>query len=187
MKNLVLGMSMMVGAALAVSTSGCTSLIPPQTIAFELNEGAGLVFPVTACEPIERTVTLTFDSAGLNITSGTFELKPEDITLNVDVEQPGKSAVAGQNTCDLTVEGRVAATGQEADVCTSTDDYGPYVVTLDDDFMITGIDPATITLSEATISVLDTGTVTVCLEVTAPFSGTVTISALTFNVNLTLN
>jgi len=194
MKNMVLGMSLMVGAAVAVSTSGCTSLIPPQSVEFELNQGAGLQFPVTPGEAVQRMATLSFDPAGLNITGGTFEIKPEAISVEEDEAQPGKVATRLQ-AGTVTVTGRVAVPGQEDDVCNSTDTYGPYDVTFNNDFTVSEVNPDSISLSNNTIAVLNaepdpqTGLVSVdiCLEVSAPFTGMVTIRALTFNINITLN
>jgi len=193
MKRIALGLFLFSGMGIAVSTSGCASLIPAQAVEFELNGGAGLQFPVTPGEPVQRMAVLTFDPAGLNIAGGTFQIKSEDITVDEEEAQPGKQATRLQGGT-LTVSGRVAMSGQEDAVCTSTDAYGPYDVSFDESFAVTGVSPDSITLSSNTVSVLNadpdptTGLVTVaiCLDVSAPFTGTVTIRALTFNINITL-
>lgn len=193
MKRTALGLSLFVGLGLVAAISGCANLIPPQAVNFDLNGGAGLEFAVTPGEPVQRMATLSFNPAGVNITGGTFEIKPEAITLNAEEAQPGKIATRLQGGV-VTVSGRVAIPGQEDDVCNSTDVYGAYDVTFDNNLAVTDINPSSITLSTNTITVLNadpdptTGliSVAICLDVSAPFTGTVTIRALTFNINITL-
>lgn len=194
MKRSALGFFTLGGAVLAISVCGCTNLIPPQAVNFSLNGGAGLQFPVTPGESVQRMATLSFDPAGLNITGGTFELNPDAISVEGEEAPPGKFATRLQ-AGTVTVTGRVAFPGQEEDVCNSTDSYGPYDVSFDDDFTVTGVSPDSITLSSNTIAVLNTEpdpqtglvSVSICLDVSAPFTGMVTIRALTFNINITLN
>lgn len=191
MRSLALGMSLAAGLSMGALIGGCTNLIPPLTVDVDLNSGAGVQFPVAPGQTVQRVVTLTFDTGGLNVTGGTFELKPDAITVVSDAGGPGKEAVVAQTgggTID--VRARVALPGMAETVCTSSDAYGidgPYTVTFNENFQVTDIDPSTVTLSENTVAALNSGTVTVCLEITAPISGTVTITTLTFNVSVTLN
>lgn len=189
MRNISLVSKSLVSFTILIGVCGCPNGITiPVTIEQPLGVGgaAGLQFAVQP--DVTQTVVTTFpvNTEGRQIVGGTFELKPEAITIQAD--NVGKQAQTLQGTGGtITVVGRVALPGMEDDVCNSTDEYPPYVVTFDAGFQITAVNPSTITLSPNTVAAINSGSVTLCLEVTAPFSGVVTVSTLTVNVLIPLS
>lgn len=67
-------------------------------------------------------------------------------------------------------------------VCDDGTRYGPYRVTLDADYAPTAIDPPTISLTDATINVLNTGEFSLCIGMLSPITGTIEIESLTFHL-----
>ena len=57
--------------------------------------------------------------------------------------------------------------------------YGPFSVTLDENYVPVSIDPSSVTLSATTVALLNQGQTAVCLEVVSPVTGTVKISGFT--------
>lgn len=167
---------------LAGVIGGCPPIRVP--VDLNLNGAVGAEFAVQADLSLQRTFGLTFDNqSGITIGQGTFEIEAKNIAVIINPEGPGKGTVGFQASDNsITVTARVAAAGQESSVCTSDDEYGPFTVELSAENVPVSVSPSSITLSENTVTVLNSGVLTLCLEVLAPFNGMVTIHTLTLNV-----
>jgi hypothetical protein len=69
-------------------------------------------------------------------------------------------------------------------VCDVGEQYGPYEVTLDANYVPIAVQPATITLTQTTLDLLNGGEFSLCVQVVSPVSGTVRIESFTFNLGL---
>lgn len=190
---------------------GCafTSLLPTVAVAVALT-GAFLQIAVTAGTPSQTAGQISFSpSDGITVGRGSIELDPSVISLSAvsggskvstvsqqvvdacltacnaaSVDSATCDTVCNSGACEVTVW--VAAPDDEATVCTggTRDEYGPYLVTLDDNGQGVSVDPPSVTLEPLTIQLLNAGSLSACIQVVAPTDGTVAIAGLTINVGL---
>ena len=88
------------------------------------------------------------------------------------------------STTTIIVTVWIADFDQEATVFDDGDEYGPYNVTFNDDFSSVTIDPPTVTLTQRTLDLLNSGMFSIGIRIESPVDGTLTIESLTFNVSL---
>lgn len=181
-RNLVAlaGMAVMVAV---LQVSGCVSLIPPQTIPFNLPV-ASRSFDVEAGVPAKNTLTITdFDTSGFAIVAGSMTIDPAAITVTPDSSATGKGRVNLQART-LTVVVILGAPETEESVCDDGEQYGPFAIELDEDFVATSITPPTIAFTDNAVSLLNGGSFVLCIEVEADFDGHVQIDRLVFTVSV---
>jgi len=163
---------------------GCAGSLSP-TVPINLDLGAEMgSFEAQAGVPVRHTEARIFTTQGYKVGRGSIELDPSDITVTPAASAGGKGAVNLQETSVLTVTVWVASQDELATVCESGEQYGPFEVTLDADFVPTAIAPSRVTLSANTIVLLNSEAFSLCIEVVSPINATVTIATLTFNLGL---
>lgn len=142
-------------------------------------------FQLTAGETVQNAGTLPGNSLGRTVGSGTFSIKPEDITFTPEDNGTGKGTTTYQAGGSFTITAGIAA-GDEVDtVCDDpVDEYGPFTVTLDEDGNVESISPSSVDIESTTIDLINAGEISVCLTVTSTVDGTVTIEALSLNLGL---
>ena len=163
--------------------AGLGSLIPLQTVAFDLGSGLG-EFEVQAGQPARKTGTGAFELPDITLGRGTVELDPDVITVTPADSGGAKGTVNLQQTSILEVTVWIASTDEVETVCETGEQYGPYEVTLDENYVPISIDPPTVTLTQNTLDLLNAGEFSLCIQVVSPVDGTVTIESLTFNLGL---
>ena len=194
--------------------SGCNPAslvtIPPVVISLTDNNVAD--FDVAAGVPKSRAIggISGVDARGFTL-SGNIELAGSSITVTPSDSSDNKLAVVQQvvDDClaacndaqvDAAVCDDVCSNGQlqitvwaaesgNTSVCDGgedTDEYGPYVVTLDlaDNGRVVSVNPSTVSLTTRTETWLTTTGTTFCVQVISPISGTVIIDSLTVNLSL---
>lgn len=182
MKRKLVSLSGVAVMVAVLQVSGCVSLIPPQTFPFNLGSSGG--FDVEAGVAKQNVLTVTdFDTGGFNIVAGSMTIDPAAITVTPDSNATGKGRVNLQART-LTVVVKLGAPGTEETVCDDGEQYGPFTVELDEDFVVTSITPSSVTFTDSAVSLLNGGTFVLCVEVEADFDGQVEIDQFVFTVSL---
>jgi len=162
--------------------SGCTNLIPTQSVPFTLNQSQG-TFDVTAGEPTAKSFGVTgFDNGGVTIGRGSMVINPDAITFTP--AGTGKRVQNFQGGETIVVTGWIGPVADLETVCETGDEYGPYTVTLDENMQPVAVSPNSISLTQSTIDLLNGGEFSVCLEVVSTVTGQVRIESFTFNLGL---
>jgi len=102
-------------------------------------------------------------------------------TLTFPVPKPGLRAAPTKGTA--TLNAWVAGAGEEATVCGGGIPYGPFTITWDAASASGSVDSPTVAVTQSTLSIVNTGSFTLCVEVTP----TLTASASVARVGLSLN
>lgn len=182
MKRTLVSISGLAVMVAVLQVSGCVALIPPQTFPFNL--GLSGTFEVEACSAEANTLIVTdFSTGGFTIASGTMTIDPGTITVTPDAEQTGECPGSSEART-FTIEVRLGAPGTEATVCDDGEQFGPYVVELDDDFNVVSITPSSVTLSQNAVDLLNGGSFVLCITVDTDFSGTIVVEQFLFTVTL---
>ena len=153
------------------------------TADFELGEGLRS-FQVQAGQPAENFGRGTFDITGGAITSGTVALDPASVVVTPANAGPDKAQLTMQAGEELVITVWIDAPENVDTVCDGGgEQYGPFNVVLDEDYVPVSIDPDEVTLSEATVELINAGEFAICIRVVSPIDGTVEITALTFTIS----
>lgn len=188
---------------------GCANLIPEQEVPFNLDSDLG-EFQVGPGAPVQKTGTLRFDPGEFPIGRGSLEIDPSVISVALSDNGGNKLFAAAQdvndiqtcldacgvagvdaarcaNVCEnneLDVTVWLGSTDEPDAVCEAADRFGPFRVTLDENFVPVSVTPASVTLPDQVIGLLESGELRVCIQVIAPIDGTVIIDKLIFSVGL---
>ncbi len=196
---------------LPVSLGGCalTAVLPTVAVVVPL-VGAFLQIAVTSGTPSRTSGLITFETSdNLSVGRGSIELDPGVISLAASAVGSKVSTVAQQvvedcqmacedagldgTTCDAVCTSGAceitlwaAAPGDEETVCTggARDEYGPFLVAIDDTGRGISVEPPTVTLQSMTIEMLNAGSLAMCVQVVAPDNGNVAVEGLIINVGL---
>ena len=177
-------MMAMVGAVMVTGwqLGGCTMM---PLIPGDIPLSGGLAqFDVQAGEAAKSSGTGSFSLEGISLGHGSIELDPSAITLTPAGGAGSKGAVNLQETSTLVITVWIAPIDEVETVCDAGEQYGPFDVTLDENYVPVSIDPSSITLSGGTLDLLNAGEFSLCIEVVSPIDGTVTIESLTLNLGL---
>lgn len=162
---------------------GCGGLIRIE-VPFNLGTGPGQLgsFDVEAGTAATNAGTGSISVDAPDIGSGTIRINPEDITVTPADATGGKASVAQQESTTLQITAKIAAVDLVDTICDEDvgEQYGPYLVTLDADYVPIAVDPSTLTLTQTTIDLLNAGEFSLCVEVLSPVTGTVTVANFTF-------
>ncbi|MFH1108071.1 MAG: hypothetical protein V1790_02585 [Planctomycetota bacterium] len=161
--------------------AGCPQVRIP--VEFSLAGGLG-TFAVTAGEPTQNRGTGSLADTQINIGSATMKIDPSNITITPANGGGGKGTVNLQAGGTLVVSASIASADAVDTVCESGEKYGPFDIALDVNYQPVSVDPSSVTLSQNTIDLINGGEFSLCIEVTSPIDGTVTIAALSFSLGL---
>lgn len=198
------GLALTVCSAM-ILTTGCPSLIPTVPIDVDLDDAGAGSFDVVAGTPVQRTAQLTGGGSSIDIGRGSVQLDPSVITYS-PAGGPAKGLLNAQavencqDACDaagidselcssvcadgqISVRVWVGTLDEIETVCATGDEYGPFLVTLENGEP-TAVDPSSVTLTDETLNLLNGGDFSICVEVIAPEDGNVLIDSLRFNVGL---
>lgn len=178
-KQLIGGVLVLSGLVIA----GCPQSILTVPVAFELGSGLG-GFEVEAGVAKQNRGTGALGDTPITIGSGTLTLDPAAITITPADGGPGKGGVNQQAGSTLIVTAWIAPVADLATVCETGEEYGAFTVEVDENYVPVSVDPSSVTLSQDTIDLINIGEFSLCLEVTSPVTGTVTIDRLNFRVGL---
>ncbi len=205
---MVMAMIGLAGVA-AWQVGGCANLIPEKVVPFNLDSDLG-EFQVGPGMPVQKTGTLTFDPGEFSIGRGSIEIDPSVISVALSDNGGNKSLAAAQdvndiqtcldacdaagveaarcaNVCEnneLEITVWLGSTDEPDAVCEAEDRFGPFRVTLGENSVPVSVTPASVTLPEHVVDLLNSGELRVCIQVIAPVDGTVLIDRLIFNVGL---
>ncbi len=174
----------MVGAVTVATwqLSGC-SLAP--LIPIDVPLSASLAeFSVQGGAAAKSSGTASFETGGISVGRGTIELDPSVITVTPANGAGSKGRLNYQETSTLTITVWIAPIDDADTVCDTGEQYGPFDVTLDENYVPVSISPSSVTLSQTTLDLLNAGQFSLCIEVASPIDGTVTIASLTLNLGL---
>jgi hypothetical protein len=152
------------------------------TIPVDLGEALG-TFDVVAGEAVQHRATRGVPQSSIDIGSGTVAIDPDDITFT-PADNGGGKIGANLQGGNLIITAWIDAVDAVDAVCETGEEYGPFTVELDDDYNIVDVNPSSVTLTPTTIDLLNGGEFSLCIEVTSPVDGTVSIDTLTFRVGL---
>ena len=152
-------------------------------VEFSLAGGLG-TFEVQAGVLKQNRGTGALGDTQINIGSGTLRIDPAKITITPANGGGGKGRVNLQAGGTLVVSASIASVEELDTVCENGEKYGPFNVALDVNNQPVSVDPSSVTLSQNTIDLINGGTFSLCIEVTSPIDGTVTIEALNFDLGL---
>jgi hypothetical protein len=162
--------------------NGC-SIAPLIPINVPLSGGLAS-YDVQADEAAKSSGTANFDTGGIQVGRGTLELDPSAITVTPAEASSSKGNVTFQATSTLEITVWIASADLADTVCETGEQYGPFSVTLDENYVPTAISPSSVTLSQNTVDLLNAGEFALCIEVLSPVTGTVTINSMTLNLGL---
>jgi len=196
-------------AVVPLAMVGC-SVIPLVSIPVSLGATSLASFAVQAGLPAVQSTKLSIQQSDATslIGRGTLELDPSAIKLNAGASngklnttsQQGIScsdaclaagvsndqctAVCSEQRLEIMIW--IADPANEGSVCTGgeRDEYGPYLVKLDENGVGTSVSPSSVDLGALTIQLIQSGQLAVCAQVIAPDDGEVLIDNLTLNVGL---
>ena len=142
-------------------------------------------FDVEAGGSQEQAGTITDFQDGSNPTigSGSVALKSSSITIT-PTETGDKGMTNLQSNDPIVVTAWIDTIDNAGTVCGGGEEYGPYSVYFDDDYNVTSISPAKITLSQNTIDLLNGGSFSLCVRVESPIGARIEISELSLKVGL---
>ena len=168
-------------AVAGCQVGGCGVIQIPIPVDLNTADGGSGSFDVVAGEPSTNAFTTGVSSSQYTAGSGSIVLSADDITVTPEGDAGGKIAVLQQGMTTLEITASVGASDLLGTICDEGvgDEYGPYVVTLDANYVPVSISPTTISLTQNTINLINSGQVSVCLDVLSPVSGKVTIASFT--------
>lgn len=181
MKRATITTAFLACAAGLNSLGGCASVLPLQAVPIVLG-GSLTSFALIAGQPNEKSGTVQFESP-FTLGRGTIALDPDAVSFTPT--GAGKIQRAAQDaTTTIIVTVWIAEFDQEETVFDDGDEYGPFTVTFNADFSSATIDPSSVTLTQQTIDLLNSGMFSIGLRIESDVDGTLTIENLTFNVGL---
>lgn len=113
-----------------------------------------------------------------------------DACIAADVDGDTCDQVCNSSTLQVTI--RIASVDNAERVCEEgtadadipRDTYGPYLLELDENGEVVSVTPSSIAFGELTVSLLNEGEFTVCIDIISPIDASITIQNLVFNVGL---
>lgn len=184
--NLLGGLAILSLALLGACTTSGGGGGTGQIVAdFEFNDGEGLEFEVIANEDSDLQVNGSLSLTGpggstVAVSGGTIMLTPGAITVvaNGNNNKALPNLQAGE---PLSITAWIDAVGgAAADFCASGDEYGPFIVTVDENLVPTSVDPDEVTLTDNTVNLINGGDFDLCIRVNWTMDATVTIDSLRF-------
>jgi len=169
----VMSFAMMVGCP-----SGIVVPLPPVPV--PLGESLG-EFTLVANESQSAAGAVPSFDPGVTIVSGSITIDPSVISISPTESAKTRLAQTGPNTATITA--RIASADEVETVCASGEEYGPFTITFDDDFVIQSVSPETVTLSQNTVDLLNGGSFSLCIEAEMSVDGIITINELTLNIS----
>jgi hypothetical protein len=173
---------MVVAIAGGLQVSGCASIVPLQPVNFPLGPGLG-DFELQADQPLTKSGTADFE-APVTLRRGTLRINPDAIMFTPADTSNQKGRTTFQSTTTIVVTVWIAELEDLDNVFDVGDEYGPYTITFDENFVPVSVSPPTITLTPNTIALLNSGQFSIGFEVVSPVDGTLVVGSLTFNVGL---
>lgn len=180
---------------LLFATSGCSTTTPGSTdtgaqglsgeIKLNLGESTG-DFEIEAGTSRRLRGSGQIDAQGQTITSATIRIDTSSITFApaADSDQTDQKAASQQlvdNTIEITIS--LAAPDEQDTVCDEGQMYGPFVFTLGEDLQPLSVTPSSVDLTDETIDLLSTGSISLCVDILSTVSGTITINNFIFNLD----
>lgn len=152
---------------------------------FELNEDLG-TFEVTAGGTTQNKGSGNLGETSPNFSGGAVSLDPDDISFVPSESDGGKGRTNFQGDGgSFSVIAAIAAIEDVETVCdTPVSEYGPFVVTLDEDNNVESIEPNSVELDQETMDLINSGAFSLCITVESNVDGTITIDALSFELGL---
>ena len=152
-------------------------------VSFDLDGGLG-EFEVQAGQVVEKRGNGSFTLIGLTAGSGSIGIDVSDITVTPTDATGEKGTLTQQANSILEISGFLEASDLIDTVCEQPIErlYGPYLVTLDENFVPVSVDPATVDLRDDTIALLNEGEFTICIRVLSPVDATVSIASFGFTL-----
>ncbi len=163
--------------------SGVTNLLPTLPVEIDLSGGVG-EFQVQANEAKTSSGTASFPPAGIQVGRGSIEFDPADITITPAGDAGGKGAVNLQSGGTLSITAWIAPVDELDTVCETGEQYGPFSVTLDENYLPTAISPEEFALSSTTIDLLNGGEFSLCIELISPIDASISVGTLTLNLGV---
>ena len=162
-----------------------TSELTPVNV--DLEEEVGL-FQAQAGETVENSGTANVDTAGIPVQTGTISIDPSLVTVTPTSfaanAKRARTAQDAENTLEVTAW--IAPLEDLDTVCggDSSEEYGPYTLTLDADNHPVSVTPESVTISENTLNLITSGEFSLCLRIVSTIDATIRIEKLTFNVGV---
>ena len=170
-----------------LQSGGCAPLSVQVPVDFVL--GAGLKSIDLVDGQGETTGTGTFaDTDQGTVLGGTVRLDPAAISIsNPTATAKGYTTYQLAEVCTgepLVVTVWVAAFDLVDTVFDDGEQYGPFELTLDADCVPVSVSPSSVTLTPATIALIDGGSFSIGIRAQSPVDGTLVINNLSFNLSV---
>lgn len=172
------------GTFCAGQLAGCNREPIQIATEFQLDETLG-VFEVEAGVPSSKRGTGLLPDTQLTIGSGSLEIDPSVITIT-PADPGGNKGLVNLQQADipLIVTVWIASVDLVDTVCDVGEQYGPFEVALDENFDPLSVSPPKVLLTRNTLSLINEGEFSLCIEVVSPVDGTVEIESFAFNLGL---
>ncbi len=167
--------------AAVVLLGGCTQSPLQTSVDMPLGDTLGR-FDVTADEPTDRSGTSTID-APVTVGSGSITIEPDAISVTPSGALK-EMVQAQEGGSELIVTVWIDAVENVESVCGGGEDYGPFTVSLDENFVPQSVEPANVTLTQNTLDLINAGEFSICIRVVSPVTGQVQIQALALRLGL---
>jgi hypothetical protein len=162
--------------------AACEPITVPVDVPLGNNLGS---FEVQAGVPLTHRGTVTGIDTTVEVGSGNLAFDTDDITVTPADGGGGKRRdVNLQDTTVLIVTAWIDDVAALETVCEAGEEYGPFEVTLDENYVPVAIDPDHVNLSQTTVDLINGGEFSLCLEILSPIDATITIERLTLNLGL---
>ncbi len=153
------------------------------TVPLELDPALG-TFDVEAGVATQNKATSSLPESAVNIGSGSIAIDLGDITFTPADGGGGKGGVNLQAGDTIEVTVRIASLDDEETVCEDGEEYGPFIIELDENLDPESISPSRITFSANTIEIFNEREFALCIDVLSSQTGTLEIGQFTLRLGL---
>lgn len=169
-----LAVSLTLSCAAIVGCPGLTLVSVPVELPEELS-----TFQLLSGQTGEHSGVITLTDVPFTAGSGFLALDEDRLSI-APAAGPGKSAVMQHAGSTIQVNIRLAPAADVDTVCDTGELYGQFTVDFDTFLELESITPELVSLTHATISLMNEGTMSVCVSTFPEFNGQVVIGGLTF-------
>lgn len=162
---------------ICMMVAGCAlpSLVPvPVALSEELS-----TFQLLSGQTGEHSGVITLTDVPFTAGSGFFALDEDRLSI-APASGPGKTAVLQHAGSTIQVNIRLAPAADVDTVCVTGELYGQFTADFDTFLELESVTPSQVPLTEATIAIINEGTMSVCLSTFPEFTGQVVIGGFTF-------
>ncbi len=131
--------------------------------------------------PINTSPALTGLEIDLNKTLSTASVRLPGSSSNkasTDSTNSKRDKISARATETVTMRIYIASAAEESTVCTSGEEFGPFEISVSDGNQLDSVSPDSSTASQSSLSIINTGSVSLCLRIDSPVEAVLDIDEL---------